>query len=134
MKKGFTLVELLGVIVILGLIAMIAIPTINSAINSSREKAYDEQINTIVDTARTYMSKNSLKLPDQKNGSKCSISVSTLQKEGLLDSDAIENPMYQKNSTEQKKKFKNFNGKVIVTFTNKKYKYEYVNSSSVPAC
>lgn len=134
MKKGFTLVELLGVIVILGLIAMIAIPTINSAINSSREKAYDEQINTIVESARTYMSKNSLKLPDQTNGNSCSISVATLKSAGLLDSDDIENPMYQKNSTEEKKKFENFNGKVIVTFTNKKYKYEYVNSSSVPAC
>ena len=134
MKKGFTLVELLGVIVILGLIAMIAIPTINSAINSSREKAYDEQINTIVESARTYMSKNSLKLPDQTNGNSCSISVATLKSAGLLDSDDIENPMYKKNSTEEKKKFENFNGKVIVTFTNKKYKYEYVNSSSVPAC
>ena len=134
MKKGFTLIELLGVIVILGLIAMIAIPTINSAINSSREKAYDEQINTIVDTARTYMSKNSLKLPDQTNGSKCSVSVDTLQKDGLLNADDIENPMYKKNSTEEKEKFENFNGKVVITFTNNKYKYEYVNSSSVPAC
>ena len=134
MKKGFTLVELLGVIVILGLIAMIAIPTINSAINSSREKAYDEQINTIVDTARTYMSKNSLKLPDQKNGSRCIVSVDTLQKYGLLNADDIENPMYKKNSTEEKEKFENFNGKVVITFTNNKYKYEYVNSSSVPAC
>ena len=71
MKKGFTLIELLGVIVILGLIAMIAIPTINTALNSSRDRAYDEQINTIEDVAKTYMSKNSLKLPDQTEGNNC---------------------------------------------------------------
>ncbi len=134
MKKGFTLVELLGVIVILGLIAMIAIPTINTALNSSRDKAYNEQIKTIENTARTYMSKNSLKLPSQTEGSNCSIGVDTMQKAGLLNADDIENPKYKKDSTEPEESFENFNGKVIVTFTNNKYKYEYVNSSSVPAC
>ena len=96
MKRGFTLVELLGVIVILGLIAMIAIPTINSALNSSRERAYNEQINTIEDTARTYMSKNSLKLPDQTTGNNCSLSVGVLKQSGLLSSDDIKNPKYKK--------------------------------------
>lgn len=134
MKKGFTLVELLGVIVILGLIAMIAIPTINSALNSSREKAYNEQIKTIEDTARTYMSKNSLKLPDQLEGNKCSIRISTLQQAGLLDSDDIQNPMYKEGSTDEKENFENFNGSVIITFTGNKYKYEYVKTTSVDEC
>lgn len=134
MKKGFTLVELLGVIVILGLIAMIAIPTINSALNSSREKAYNEQIKTIEDTAGTYMSKNSLKLPDQLEGNKCSIRISTLQQAGLLDSDDIQNPMYKEGSTDEKENFENFNGSVIITFTGNKYKYEYVKTTSVDEC
>ena len=134
MKKGFTLVELLSVIVILGILASIAIPTINTAINSSRNKAYNEQINTIQNAARTYMSKNSLKLPNQEENGKCTISVSTLQKEGLLSVDDIVNPRYKKNSSKPEEKFKNFDGKVIVTFANNKYKYEYVISSSVPNC
>ena len=134
MKKGFTLVELLSVIVILGILASIAIPTINTAINSSRNKAYNEQINTIQNAARTYMSKNSLKLPNQEENAKCTISVTTLQKEGLLSVDDIANPKYKKNSSKPEEKFKNFDGKVIVTFTNNKYKYEYVISSSVPNC
>lgn len=57
MKKGFTLIELICVIVLLGLIAMIAIPTINTAINNSKERAYNEQVTLIEDTARKYMSK-----------------------------------------------------------------------------
>lgn len=134
MKKGFTLVELLGVIVILGLIAMIAIPTINSALNSSRQKAYEQQINTIEDTARTYMSKNSLKLPSQLEGSACYVSVATMQKAGLLDSDDIENPKYKKDSTDEEENFENFNGYVIITFTGNKYKYEYVKTTSVDEC
>lgn len=134
MKKGFTLVELLGVIVILGIIAMIAVPTINNALNTSRDKAYDEQINTIENTARSYMSKNSLKLPSQTEGSKCCVSVNTLQKAGLLSSDDIENPKYKKDSTDSEENFENFNGSVIITFTNNKYKYEYTKSACTPTC
>ncbi len=134
MRKGFTLVELLGVIVILGLIAMIAIPTINSALNSSREKAYDEQVRTIVEASRTYMSKNSLKLPSQAEGNNCCLSVATLQKSGLLTSDDIKNPKYQKDSEEEEKKYENFNGSVIITFTNNKYKYEYANTTCTNEC
>ncbi len=134
MKKGFTLVELLGVIVILGLIAMIAIPTINSALNDSRQRAYDEQVDTIEDTARTYMSKNSLKLPSQTEGSSCCLSVDMMQKEGLLTSDDIENPKYREGSTEEEENFKNFNGSVIITFTNNKYSYEYANTTCTNAC
>ena len=134
MKKGFTLVELLGVIVILGLIAMIAIPTINSALNSSRDKAYDEQINTIERTARTYMSDNSLKLPSMTDGSKCCLDVSTLKQDGLLKAEDIKNPKYKKDSTEDEEKFENFNGSVVITYTNNKYKYEYTNTACTPKC
>ena len=128
MKKGFTLIELLGVIVILGLIAMIAIPTINTALNSSRDRAYDEQINTIEDVA------NSLKLPDQTEGNNCCLSVDTLKKAGLLKADDIENPKYKKGSTNSEENFENFNGSVIITFTNNRYKYEYKNSTCTNAC
>ena len=134
MKKGFTLVELLGVIVILGLIAMIAIPTINSALNSSRQKAYDEQVDTIEDTARTYMSKNSLKLPNQTEGNGCYVSVATMQKAGLLNSDDIENPKYKKGSTDEEENFENFNGYVIITYTNNKYQYKYAKTASGEEC
>lgn len=134
MKKGFTLVELLGVIVILGIIAMIAIPTINTALNDSRQKAYNEQIDTIENTARTYMSKNSLKLPSQTEGSSCCIGVDVMQKAGLLTSDDIKNPKYREGSTEADENFENFNGSVIITFTKNKYSYKYANTTCTNAC
>lgn len=134
MKKGFTLVELLGVIVILGLIAMIAIPTINSALNSSRDKAYNEQVRTIEQSARTYMSENSLKLPRKTEGSTCCIKVDTLKQYGLLTSDDIKNPKYKKDSEEEDEKFENFDGNVIITFTKNKYQYEYSNTTCTIEC
>jgi len=48
-KKGFTLIEMLAVIVILGLVMAIAIPVISSYIMDSRKKTY-------VATAKEYIS------------------------------------------------------------------------------
>ncbi|MDD2434913.1 MAG: prepilin-type N-terminal cleavage/methylation domain-containing protein [Bacilli bacterium] len=47
MKKGFTLIEVLAVIIILGIIALIVVPLVNDSIQSSREKVRNNQIETI---------------------------------------------------------------------------------------
>jgi len=47
-KKGFTLVELLAVIVILAIILVIAIPKINNNIRSSKESAFLSSAKSIV--------------------------------------------------------------------------------------
>ena len=130
MKKGFTLIELICVIVLLGLTAMIAIPTINTAINNSKERAYNEQVTLIEDTARKYMSKNSTKLPNQTNGAKTCISINDMQTAGLLSSEDIQNPNYEEGSTEAEKKDKTFTGSVVVTWNGKKYLYEYKQNPS----
>lgn len=36
-KKAFTLIELMGVIIVLGLIALIAIPTIDKSLKNSKK-------------------------------------------------------------------------------------------------
>ena len=43
-KKGFTLVELLAVIIILSLVLVIAVPSVNKYIKQSKEKAYKVQM------------------------------------------------------------------------------------------
>lgn len=47
-KMGFTLVELLATIVILGIVSLIAIPAVNKMVQESKEKAFEESINNIV--------------------------------------------------------------------------------------
>ena len=58
MKKGFTLVELLAVIVILAIILAIAVPTISSLIENSRVEAYKNQKGLLKKSATTYLASN----------------------------------------------------------------------------
>ncbi len=60
MNKGYTLVELLAVIVVLGLLAGIGIVSINNSIKASREKSLDLQYETIEATAKSFCQKHLL--------------------------------------------------------------------------
>ncbi|WOV82941.1 type II secretion system protein [Sporosarcina jeotgali] len=62
-EKGLTLVELLAVIVILGIIAAIAVPSIGGIIDNSRIKAVKADAQTIISAANMYFAEN----PDATN-------------------------------------------------------------------
>lgn len=55
-KYGFTLVELLATIAILGILVLIAVPNVIKYLDSSRQKAMITQENTILDAANLYIS------------------------------------------------------------------------------
>ena len=124
MKNGFTLIELIMVILILGIIALITVPTVNSVIKDSREKSYNNQVDLITDTARTYMSDHSENLPSQSGGEFC-VTVAMMQKDGLLSKDDIVNPNYKEGSSEPTEKAEYFNDGVLVTWNGNKYTYTY---------
>ena len=52
-KKGFTLVELLAVIVIISILMLLAIPSVIRYVESSKEKTFIEDAKTIASTAKT---------------------------------------------------------------------------------
>ena len=62
-KKGFTLVELLGVLIVLSVILMIAFPLITTYINKSKQKAYDTQIEIIMTGLKNYANEHKEVLP-----------------------------------------------------------------------
>ena len=53
-KKGFTLVELLAVIAIIGLVATIAVPIILDSVNTTKEKAFLDNAKSLNEAANTY--------------------------------------------------------------------------------
>ena len=73
--KGFTLVELLGIIIILGVVALICFPKVNSMIKQSKQDAYDAQVKNIVDSARSWAVDNNSRLPQINSSSELRISV-----------------------------------------------------------
>jgi len=80
-KKGFTLIELVAVIVIIGVIALISTPIVLTVINSSREKAYEELVTNIEDAALNYSIYNSLGY----NPLYRTLEVSKIQEAGYLE-------------------------------------------------
>ncbi len=60
MKKGFTLVELLAVIIILGVIALITYPIIDKSIKNSKQQALDRTIDSIEEAAYKYSVENDI--------------------------------------------------------------------------
>ena len=82
-KKGFTLVEVLAVIILLGLVSLIAVPTIRTKIMSSKQKLYDEQINLIEDGLKNWASANIFLLPEENQTIK--LSLGQLKQAGYLE-------------------------------------------------
>lgn len=68
-KKGFTLVELIAVVVILALISLIVFPAVNSMIKNSKEKAYNVQIDEIINAAKNYLSDLPVCIPEMDSNS-----------------------------------------------------------------
>lgn len=55
-KRGFTLVELLSVIIVLGIISVITVPIISNTVNESRMKSFQDTAFGILNTAKqTYL-------------------------------------------------------------------------------
>jgi len=85
-EQGFTLVELLGVLIILAVIFMIITPTVSNIITESKETIYKKQINTILTAAYDFSLKNISYLPDEdKNINTTYVTVGELKYEGLID-------------------------------------------------
>ena len=55
-KKGFTLIEVLAVLVILAMLVAFAIPNVNHLIQQTRNDSYNDLKNSIVVAAKNYVS------------------------------------------------------------------------------
>lgn len=88
-KNGFTLVELLATITILGIIALLLVPTVANTINDFKDDAVEKQKQSIVSAAKAWATDHRTSLPGDGESAIC-VSVSELKK-GYIDKN-LKNP------------------------------------------
>ena len=116
-KKGFTLVELLGVIMLMGLIAMITIPKIVKQIKDTKG-SIDKSTEILITTGSSnYIEENKNDFP-KYDGAKYCIMLETLVNEGKLSSDI----------RDSKGNKLDLNKYVQVEVVNNKYEYKIADS------
>ena len=115
-NKAFTLVELLGVIVILGIIATITVPLIQRTIVENTNKAYEEQIASFEKAAENSVAKDIYNMTKCQTET-CTVTLRALQEQGLLPSGDIVNPKTDKNF--------NLNNVVEITYDGTRFDYNY---------
>jgi len=92
-KKGFTLIEVLAVIVLLGLIALITVPIIRKTMKDSKQKLYEEQLIQIETGLKNWASSNIFLLPEDNDSIK--LSLGQLKQSGFAEKE-IKNPKNNK--------------------------------------
>ena len=122
MNKGFTLVELLAVIVLLGVIALIATISTNSTINNSKTKLSEIQIKKIEKAAEMYYLKEGINDANYGyNETKTCVNVNYL----------IENDYIEKNEIINPEDYNKMLGSVKIVYKTDTYTYNYKDTECV---
>ncbi len=119
-NKGFTLVELLAVIVILGIILLVVMPSVTGILNRSQNRLNDEQEQAILNAARQWGTSNLL----EDNGKiyldgveKKYVTLNELQTSGFLEDKTIQD-MTDRGEISK-------NTKICISYKNYQFVYEY---------
>ena len=90
MKKGFTLVELLGVVTLLAILLLMGTATISKIVKENRTDMYNKQIASFKESAKTWAMGHTNELPDPGNSIR--ITLDDLIRENLVKNN-VKNPI-----------------------------------------
>jgi len=111
MKKGFTIAETLGTVIIICVIALIAFPPILNLIKGTEDELDESNKNLVITAATNYIGENNNDFPKTKD-SIYYITIEELVKENLLTNSFVESTKLKLDSCVKIK-------------VNSEYKYEY---------
>jgi len=83
-KKGFSLIELVGVIVIIGLILIVAIPAVTKLLKSNNNKEYENYLKIIKAGALRYADELKDDLGNSNNSGCITIDLNDLIEKGYI--------------------------------------------------
>ncbi|MDD3393001.1 MAG: prepilin-type N-terminal cleavage/methylation domain-containing protein, partial [Bacilli bacterium] len=101
MKKGFTLIEMMGVLVIIAVIALITTPIINYIIGEVRENAFKDSLYSIFRSTEYYYKENSYEIIPTK-GLDVTSDIITISNNSFVSGKIVEDKngdLYLKNVT-----------------------------------
>lgn len=120
MNKGFTLVELLAVIIILGVLTLVTVVSVNPILKDAKKGLTDTQIDNIEEVASLYYIKYGVGLDDfELDNPRDCINVSELIETGYIENEEVTNP----------KTGEKILGSVKVTYNSNNYIYEYQDNA-----
>lgn len=90
-KNGFTLIELIAVIVVLSVLTVIIVPLAMNQLTSSKSKLYLRQVDLIENAAKTWGDDNGSKLPGSSEEF-VYLSINELNEAGLIDRNKVRDP------------------------------------------
>ena len=123
MRKAYTLIELLAVIVILAIISAIAYPKIIDIIGNSKLKAYDVSKKNIIESAKLKY------LADANSAVVTEYSVVDLIDDGYVSKDA-KNPLTNEDYKDEKVIITNENGDISIEYVEGSTLYNLISNSS----
>ncbi len=91
MKNGFTLIEILGIIILLSVLSLIVYPVINSTINNSKKELYNKQISELERHTKSWITENANSLSFVQGYTR-NVTFQELYEAGFIDDADVKNP------------------------------------------